>query len=251
MIKTFDKLFTIKTSILDKIIEYEGGKKALFLDNIDIIAINSLANENVNNKGVLLFNTKFNHLEYYKWNNIPSYIAVSHVWGNQNDTCSIVYGNEICYIGNNCINSILRAITACHKLKINYIWFDILCIPQNKLNLIKNQIKQMDEIYLKASKVIILLVDFFMSKEELELFKKFFNPKKLTGNIDNTYPNGAKIVEDKIRSGNNFLHKAFEFSADEWNLRVWTFQECALSVGRRIWITCDNTYLETEDARTL
>jgi Heterokaryon incompatibility protein (HET) len=232
------------------IIEYKNGKKALLFSNMDMIAINSLANEKINSKGILLFNTKLNYLEYYTWKNIPPYIAVSHVWGNQNNICSIIYDNEICYIGDNCINSFLRAVDASYNLKINFIWFDILCIPQNKVELISKQIKHMDNIYLQASKVIILLVDFIMSKKELNLFKKTINSKKMIQNID-MHMNGYKIVDDEIRSKNNFLNKAFEFSADEWNLRVWTFQECALSIGRRIWITCDNTYLETEDIRIL
>ncbi|KAI0459249.1 heterokaryon incompatibility protein-domain-containing protein [Xylaria acuta] len=87
-------------------------------------------------------------------NEVPSYEALSYVWGDPNDTVIVLINNTIFYITKNLHLALLRI----RDPKSNRtLWIDSICIEQTDLIEKKHQIALMGDIYRQATSVILWL----------------------------------------------------------------------------------------------
>lgn len=134
----------------------------------------------------------------------PSYVCITYAWGH-NVTTNVLYG------GSNLMSSRIISVleTAIQALEDPNpaLWIDAFCLPPRGDPLRHDAIDQMGDIYLGASKVIVVL-----SKDS-----------------------GAflKIAKHGIKGAAGVTHvpalKALD--QDEWVTRSWTYQEIANAKG--------------------
>jgi hypothetical protein len=79
------------------------------------------------------------------------YEALSYVWGDANDLCTIRLENCTHHITANLAKA-LRYLRYADETRV--LWVDALCINQNNLKEREEQVKQMSSIYKKASRVV-------------------------------------------------------------------------------------------------
>jgi hypothetical protein len=156
------------------------------------------------------------------------YIAISYVWGDQNDTRSISVDGKRLEITAS-LDSALRHIR--DDRRVLRVWADGVCINQNDVHDRNRQVRLMGDIYSIAQHTIVFLglsspqcnvvlnlisAEAQVSSEELESLSLY----------DSDYlKDGAfiTIVEDEIL-------------ARPWFTRVWILQELVLS--RDPWLQC-------------
>lgn len=151
------------------------------------------------------------------------YAAVSHVWGNQKlysaDELGID-GGVSWEIPLSNPNKICRLVNAMNHHKMEYCWWDILCMPQDKQNEINLEIPLMGDYYSGAD------ITFVLSDQEYTITDEY---KTWCSMMSNIVESGRDITkeEDLYMCGKG--SELANFSVDPWVERVWTFQETALS----------------------
>ena len=150
------------------------------------------------------------------------YIAVSHVWGTQ----QMFIASELGVLGGvdwkiplSDPNKVSRLVDAMNHYGVEYCWWDILCMPQDKHDEINLEIPFMGDYYSGAYATIVLSDVEYNTLEDLDKWLKM-----------------AKDVNDKERSLTleetewiNSHPNLLDTSKDQWFERVWTFQETVLS----------------------
>lgn len=168
------------------------------------------------------------------------YVAISHVWGNQRPYTADELGieNGVDWkIPLSDPNKIRRLICAMLKYEMEYCWWDILCMPQDKQDEINLEIPLMGDYYSGADMTFVLQ-----------------NRECVT--TDN-YTKWCHMTSDAMKSNRDFTEDEqiwllsrdlvlLDFS-DEWFERLWTFQEAVLS--KRI-IFVRESYLDMLDVFT-
>jgi hypothetical protein len=151
------------------------------------------------------------------------YSAISHVWGEQKlytaKQLGITAGIKwIIPLSNREKMTRLKSAMEYHKME--YCWFDVLCMPQDKQDEINKEIPFMGDYYAEARMTLVLsTVDYNMSDDFAKLcilMDKCENEKR-NFNLD----------EDKWVMSHKF--GMVDFSKEQWFERVWTLQETVLS----------------------
>jgi hypothetical protein len=169
------------------------------------------------------------------------YACVSHVWGNQRKEYT---AEEIGVTGIDwmiplsTLDKISMIKDAMAKHEMEYCWFDVLCMNQDRQEEVSLEIPLMGDYY-NWAKITFVLSDIdyeispllerwcIMAKEILET-KRPFSDEEFSW-MDASY-------------GMNLL----DISKDKWFTRVWTYQEAVLS-KRLVLVGSNMSYLELTD----
>ncbi|KAF9431634.1 hypothetical protein BGZ76_011904 [Entomortierella beljakovae] len=155
------------------------------------------------------------------------YAAISHVWGEQKKYSTKelgIKGGIDWEIPLSNINKMGRMIDAMKRFDMEYVWFDVLCMPQGEdrqweVNL---EVPLMGDYYNGADRTLVLSdIEYDISGE----FTKWYNmmEDKVTKNRELTSKEIDWIISHKGGNG------IFEGSRDAWFKRLWTLQEAVLS----------------------
>ncbi|KFH61790.1 hypothetical protein MVEG_12373 [Podila verticillata NRRL 6337] len=164
------------------------------------------------------------------------YVAISHVWGKQQmysaDEVGILGGvNWRIPLSNT--NKISRLISAMKYREMEYCWFDVLCMPQDKQDEINLEIPFMGDYYSEAS------VTFVLSDEKYVINKDFTTWSDFMSDVIRS---DRELTADETRwivKNPNLLN----FGKDLWFTRVWTLQEAVLS-KKLILVDTGGSYLD-------
>lgn len=169
---------------------------------------------NITTLSTVMYNDVADDVEKY------GYVAISHVWGNQN-----MYNPEALGITGvdwnvplSSFGKFLRLKNAMICFRKKYCWWDILCMPQDKQDEINLEIPFMGDYYSGAD-VTFVLSDkrWIMSRRFLTWCCKLYNAMKT-----------ESLEEDREYIKNNGSELK-DIAKDQWFERVWTFQEAILS----------------------
>lgn len=173
------------------------------------------------------------------------YAAVSHVWGEQTlyspEDIGIKAGIDWKIPLSN-TNKMDMLKSAMKKFKMEWCWFDVLCMPQGTENqhLVNKEIPYMGDYYMGAKLTIV-----FSDRDEYE------DPQ---GNPDITKINNP-IAKALLKGTIKYCGiVSTTMYVDFWNLgqelwigRLWTYQEAVMS--KQIWLVTPNkVYLDMTDA---
>ena len=167
------------------------------------------------------------------------YVAVSHVWGEQQMYTATelgINGGVDWEIPLSDPNKIRRLVDAMNHFGYEYCWFDILCMPQDRQDLINLEIPFMGDYYNGAEMTFVLLTTNYIASESLTIWSNFM--------VD---------VIDKGRDFTAEEHKWFTYnrnildmSGEVWFTRVWTLQEAILS-NKIVLSGLDGSHLNLSD----
>lgn len=150
------------------------------------------------------------------------YVAVSHVWGDQQmysvDELGVVGGVDW-KIPLSHPNKICRLIDAMNQFEMEYCWFDVLCMPQDRQNEINLEIPMMGDYYNGADMTLVL------SDESYAMSEDFIKWSDMVSSIMDLGRELSLEEESWIAKERNLL----DVSKDKWFTRVWTLQEAVLS----------------------
>lgn len=173
------------------------------------------------------------------WNEAPSYVALSYVWGKSKSTMLLAENQEtlqkpgtICLDDRAIPRTIRDTMRACQLLLERYLWVDSLCILQDSPEK-RIDIEQMDAIYGKAKLTIIAVggsdADF---------------------GLPGVTPGSREEMQQKVKAGDVLLGNVLPglkqtVNSSYWNTRGWTYQERLLS-PRRLYFTPTQVFLECQ-----
>jgi hypothetical protein len=151
------------------------------------------------------------------------YVAVSHVWGNQQmftaDELGVKGGVDWMVPLSNS-NKIHRLVDAMDYYEKEYCWWDILCMQQDKQDEINKEIPYMGNYY-SGAEVTLVLSD--MDHDISDDCKKWYTMVQDVVTSDRDF---TETEQNWILSSRREL---VNFSEDQWFTRVWTLQETVLS----------------------
>jgi hypothetical protein len=169
------------------------------------------------------------------------YAAVSHVWGVQ----QLYFADELGIKGGvnwkiplSHTNKISRLVNAARACEIEYCWWDILCMPQDKQDEIDQEISLMGNYYSGAKMTFVLATAEYTISDD---YDAWFNI--ISGAIDDE----RALTIEEIQSIRLYSMPILDISKEEWFERVWTFQETVLS-GTLCLIGMDESMLCLSDA---
>lgn len=169
---------------------------------------------------VRLFNTKT--METVLNHDFPKsvqdgYVAVSHVWGEQ-----IFYSPEQFGIKSGIdwkiplsrTNKMDMLIAAMKKFKMEWCWFDVLCMPQNKQDEINKEIPFMGDYYNGAKMTLV-----------------FSDEKGPGDDVESLLVSGIIKGISTITKHTSVMAQVGLWGLDDepWISRLWTFQEAVMS----------------------
>lgn len=162
--------------------------------------------------------------------NVPTYDAISYVWGTPTKREEIQCDGQPAYITISLAQA-LRKLR--HSTRSKTLWADGICINQDNLNEKSHQVERMGEIYKKADKVVAWLGPLHngAAAEALAIIRYVHNCKVQTQrNVANaalsTIPGYPTV--DNLQELMNNVHEIKdawgvldEFFRQEWWLRIW------------------------------
>ncbi|KAK0652803.1 heterokaryon incompatibility protein-domain-containing protein [Cercophora newfieldiana] len=163
------------------------------------------------------------------------YAALSYVWGRI-DQLTLRQDRIKAWETPGALSSlrmpktIKDAITVCKQLDIRYLWVDSLCIVQDSLNDVKEQVSNMHTIYSQAYLTIVV-----SAGRDCEAGIPGVHAR--AGTQHTSHANGLDIAT-------SFLPIENELSATKWSSRAWTLQEfvlsrrCLVFTARQIFFCC-------------
>ncbi len=179
------------------------------------------------------------------------YIAISHVWDNEEPCQPLVIDGKVFYLTTDtaCLFHQLRSAGADDPV---YVWMDRICINQEDLEERSHQVQQMDLVYSKAANVTIWLGEppkrFTKTANDLaatlQSLSRPLNPKLMFGSIfSKQVPslNGSSRSRSRERIGPSLDNAVDELLDHDWFTRTWVVQEAALArtlTVRLGWATC-------------
>jgi hypothetical protein len=84
----------------------------------------------------------------------PNYAAISYTWDNQRPSKEIICDEKTLLVTENC-EDILRRVRV--SSRVSYLWIDAICINQDAVEEVGQQVGIMGDIYRLAAMVIIYL----------------------------------------------------------------------------------------------
>ena len=181
-------------------------------------------------------------LERFKMENVPSFVALSYVWGDQKDLHAVSINNRSFSVTKN----LFLALTHIYDLLPYFeegireasntsqdelfLWIDAICINQKNVDEKSQQIPKMTKIYSSAYTVLIWLgvidehtLDIFSFKSLLDAFHQ---ASPLVG--FRRPPLGIEACEGNCNDWDVMLAYS-ELLQNDWFERVWVIQEYSLS----------------------
>ncbi|RBA15907.1 hypothetical protein FPRO05_12128 [Fusarium proliferatum] len=159
------------------------------------------------------------------------YEALSYVWGNPKDCRSITIDGKEKDITKN-LESALRHLR--HRNRPRTVWADALCINQDDLQEKTLQVRQMGNIYSKASQVLVWLGPEDNKTSAVDIIQKFAADRELHWN----------------NTGDEWkLFQLYFFLSKDWWSRVWTVQELVLA--KRVVYHCGWKLISDSDMRNM
>src|SRR6201996_5274793 len=154
---------------------------------------------------------------------IKSYAAISHVWGDQKMYSAAELGIEDGVdwkIPLSNTNKISRLINAMKHYGMEYCWLDILCMPQDKQDEINLEIPFMGDYYSGADMTFVL--------------------SDVRHSLSGNFTEWCDIISEVVESGRDLTVMEYSYivsnngafintAKDPWFERVWTLQEAILS----------------------
>ncbi|KAK7420737.1 hypothetical protein QQX98_002539 [Neonectria punicea] len=170
---------------------------------------------------------------------LPSFVALSYVWGDLNDTLPLDVGNRTIQATRN-LHAILQCLSSSNFDQL--LWIDALCINQHDLAEHAAQVDLMGNIYSRASYVLAFLsplsAPFDIGLGFLEAAaedSKFHYEPSLTPHI---------TVDGLAASSEALRESLIAFFAAPWWTRVWTVQEYALA--EQVIFQCGNRKIDAK-----
>jgi hypothetical protein len=148
------------------------------------------------------------------------YAAISHVWGEQTmysvDELGVKCGIDW-DIPLSDLEKMDKLKESMSHYEMEYCWFDVFCMPQNKIHEVNAEVPFMGDYYAGAAITLVI------SKKSGSVLSNGWKTEEV--DTDFTKPQGiASLTSSVIRSTLNA-----NVDDDEWFTRVWTFQEAVLS----------------------
>ncbi|CAJ2511319.1 Uu.00g069440.m01.CDS01 [Anthostomella pinea] len=89
----------------------------------------------------------------FPWDSSPKFIAPSYVWGDEDDSRSMVLDGHLFVITNNLHSALLAIATDAALVTDFYFWIDAICINQADIDERSTQVPRMADIYSPAYSV--------------------------------------------------------------------------------------------------
>ncbi|OCK78086.1 HET-domain-containing protein [Lepidopterella palustris CBS 459.81] len=135
---------------------------------------------------------------------LPFFEAVSYTWGDPSAVIPVII-SEITVSITRSVENVLRRFRFANSVRL--LWIDALCINQNDIAERAVQVKLMDRIYSRASRVLIYL-----------------------GEADHRSDRAMDAIAERKTSTGSIQNLVLEFfETRQWFQRVWVLQEVALA----------------------
>lgn len=186
------------------------------------------------------------------------YLTLSYVWGqsyvpktskaNVKQRCKRQSFNQI-----QLPNTIKDAIALVHGLGERYLWTDALCLVQDDLAQMKQDIPRMDIIYKKAFANIVALAGKDADAGITGITSKSRPPQTveilplLRGSADLAFSKDTNAVHENVCIVATPKPLVFAQESSMWNTRGWILQEQLLA-SRNIYFSQDNVYFQCNEA---
>ncbi|KAH7240533.1 heterokaryon incompatibility protein-domain-containing protein [Fusarium solani] len=168
---------------------------------------------------------------------IPSFVALSYVWGDLEDTLPLHVSGEVIPATRN-LHVILQCLSSANFDQ--FLWIDALCINQNDLLERAAQVALMGGIYSRASYVLAFLSPL---SEPFDLGLDFLQEAARDSELHYEPSLSPHIsVNDLTASSESLRDSLISFFAAPWWTRVWTVQEYALAA--KVIFQCGNRQME-------
>jgi hypothetical protein len=169
------------------------------------------------------------------------YEALSYVWGDASDTRPIRLCGQPFHVTVN-LESALRNLRQTDRPCI--LWVDALCINQRNVSERNKQVSLMDQIYTRATQVIVWLGQCSASRElVIDAIEKLGSNEDLHW-IPQAASSALSLGSQNADSQQDHFTRLTLFLTDPWWKRVWTLQEFVLA--RKIRFLCGRLPLTFE-----
>jgi len=179
---------------------------------------------------------------------LPSYVALSYIWGSMEDRVPVICNGATMNVGRNLARA-LRTMRAFGQGKL--FWVDAICVDQSSSQEKHSQVHLMGDIYAGANQVLVWLVDaslekdtnterpitdtgiFFMQEISQTIYE--LTQDKLSFNEASTHHSTSQQLarltthEAIFRGLEDIFHRP-------WWRRVWVLQE--ISLAKSTWMQC-------------
>ncbi len=150
------------------------------------------------------------------------YVAISHVWGEQQMYSAGQFGingGVDWEVPLSNPNKISRLVNAMNHYGKEYCWIDVLCMPQDKQSEINLEIPFMGEYYAGADITLVLSDINYVISGDYAVWYDMMSDIAIS-------QRDATFEENSWMNSKRYL---INFDKDKWFKRVWTLQEAVLS----------------------
>lgn len=170
------------------------------------------------------------------------YVAISHVWGKQTPYPANTFGitGVDWDIPLSDPDKISRLASAMMEYDMEYCWFDVLCMPQNKQDEINLEIPFMGDYYNGADITLVL-------SDNIHAIPDKFGAWSLM--VKDAMESERRFTDDETNWMRSDKDNLLKFHEDEWFERVWTLQEAVLS-QKLVMVNKDNSYMDLSNIIT-
>lgn len=175
-------------------------------------------------------------LEGISFDDKPTYLALSYVWGRPTTKRNLQINDRIFKIQPTVFDALRRFRAELGTFKI---WIDAICINQDDLEERSIQVTVMPRIYESANIVLVYLGETEKGRELKHLFDSVMKlPPRFGEYRDSKFDSSLLHKHGLPDVLSSRWHQLVRFLSHPWFLRVWTFQE-SLVAKRSIFVQGD------------